>query len=361
MRILTRYIISSILKIAVMAILMFALILAAVELFSRMDAIMNGSIPVLSIIYYLLLSIPQYLLMVASISFLFAVTYFLSSLTANNELIPILNAGISPMRLKMPILALAVVLTLLGSLFQEHAIIRINATRDRVESELFGSSSTRDSRNLVLEDSDGYMIYTQRFQEATETVFSPTLLRHGEDGRILMRVDAASAYWDDEAGCWVFTDASVYEVEDGAWVRTRQEREFSDPLFDIEPRLFRSQNTSVDTMDRATAEEYLAGLEDTNRNTWQERATEYYRRIYSPLAIFVLMFISAAMNYRFKKNVLLFSVIQSLAIAVIYYVADMVFSIMGNQGVVAPMGAVVWPIAMTLLLSLAISLLGRKI
>ena len=151
MKILTRYIISSILKVAIIAILMFALILAAVELFSRMDAIMNDSIPALSIIYYLLLSIPQYLLMVASISFLFAVTYFLSSLTANNELIPILNAGVSPARLKFPIIVLAGVLTILGSVFQEEAVIRINSRRDVVEAELFGSSSTRDYRNLVLD------------------------------------------------------------------------------------------------------------------------------------------------------------------------------------------------------------------
>lgn len=359
MKILTRYIISSILKVAIIAILMFALILAAVELFSRMDAIMNGSIPALSIIYYLLLSIPQYLLMVASISFLFAVTYFLSSLTANNELIPILNAGVSPARLKFPIIVLAGVLTVLGSVFQEEAVIRINSRRDVVEAELFGSSSTRDYRNLVLEDSDGYMIYTQRFQESTETVFSPVLLKYDGSGSILMRIDASSAYWDD--GQWIFTDASVYEIKDGSWVETSQHAEYAEPLFDVDPSLFRSQNISIDTMDRETARAYLEGLETTNRNTWQERATEYYRRICSPLAIFVLMFISSAMNYRFKKNVLLFSVIQSLSIAVIYYVADMVFSIMGNQGVVTPIGAVIWPIAMTLLLSLVLSLLGRKI
>ena len=146
MKILTRYIISSILKVAIIAILMFALILAAVELFSRMDAIMNGSIPALSIIYYLLLSIPQYLLMVASISFLFAVTYFLSSLTANNELIPILNAGVSPARLKFPIIVLAGVLTILGSVFQEEAVIRINSRRDVVEALKGNGQLQRPSR-----------------------------------------------------------------------------------------------------------------------------------------------------------------------------------------------------------------------
>ncbi len=360
MKILTRYTISSILKTAFVTILMFALILAAVELFSRMDAIMNGNIPVTSIIYYILLSLPQYLLMVASISFLFSVTYFLSMLTANNEAIPILNAGIGPVRLRIPVIILSVILTLLGSLYQEKAVISINAERDRVETELFGASSTRDSRNIVLTDPDGYLIFTERFRESDSSVFSPVLVKHDEAG-IRMRVEAERALWSVEDAAWIFENARIYEVGDDGTVSTSTEEDLTLPDFDIEPRLFRSQNTSIETMDSGTAREYLARLKTTDSITWQEKATDYYRRVFAPIAIFVLMFISASMSYRFKKNVLLFSIIQSLSIAVIYYVADMVFSIMGHQGAVSPYSAVIMPIVMTIILSLVISLLGRKI
>ena len=70
MKILDRYIISSILKIAIVAIIIFALILAAVELFSKMDAIMNSDMSIPSLIEYLLYSIPEYLMMGASLAFL---------------------------------------------------------------------------------------------------------------------------------------------------------------------------------------------------------------------------------------------------------------------------------------------------
>ncbi len=360
MKILTRYIISSVLKVALVTILMFALILAAVELFSRMDSIMNGNIPVQSIIYYILLSLPQYLLMVASISFLFAVTYFLSSLTANNEAIPILNAGVGPLRLRMPIFILSVILTLLGSVYQEKAVITINAQRTALETELFGASSTRDARNIVLTDPDGYLIFTDRFSESDNSVYAPVLVKHDQEG-IEMRVESESASWDEEKGFWIFHNARIYKVNGDRTVSSSLQEEFSVSDFDIEPRLFRSQNTSVETMDSETAREYLERLRTTDSITWQEKATDYYRRVFAPLAIFVLMFISASMGYRFKKNVLLFSVIQSLSIAVIYYVADMVFSIMGHQGAVSPYSAVIMPIVMTIILSLVLSLLGRKI
>ena len=358
MRILTRYTIASILKVAAVTILLFALILAAVELFSKMDQIMNGDIEALRIAEYILLSLPQYLLMVASIAFLFSVTYFLSTLSANNELIPILNAGVSPWRLKAPVVVLAVVLTVLGSVYQEKAVIAINAVHDELEVELFGSSSTRDTRNIVLSDPDGYLIYTRRFSEATESVYDPVLVQHDGE-RIISRVEAGRAYFDEERG-WVFENARVYRV-DGETVSSSYMSEFTDPAFDIEPRLFRSQNTSIETMDRETAADYLQSLYDNDRVTWHEKATDYYRRISSPLAIFTLMFISVSMNFSFRRNVLLFSVIQSLSIAVIYYVADMVFSIMGHQGAVQPLMTVVLPIIFTILLSLVLSLLGRKI
>ena len=86
MNILTRYTLSSIIKIAIVTILIFAAILAAVELFSKMDQIMHGGVEIPSLIEYIILSLPEYLMMVASISFLFAVTYFLSTLTARLDL-----------------------------------------------------------------------------------------------------------------------------------------------------------------------------------------------------------------------------------------------------------------------------------
>ena len=216
---------------------------------------------------------------------------------------------------------------------------------------------TRDAVPVLYDEESGYLIYADRYSESYGRLYSPLLLKITSGG-VEERIEADYAEYDGES--WKFENARVVRRGEEGY-ESFSAREFSDPDFQVPGELFRSQNISIDTMDRETARAYLEGLETTNRNTWQERATEYYRRICSPLAIFVLMFISSAMNYRFKKNVLLFSVIQSLSIAVIYYVADMVFSIMGNQGVVTPIGAVIWPIAMTLLLSLVLSLLGRKI
>lgn len=356
MKILDRYLIINILKIAFFTILIFALLLAAVELFSKMDQIMNGDIPFASLLSYIALSIPEYLLMVASLSLLFATTYFLSTLSANNERIALLNSGISKARLSLPIMVLAIILTLIGFTYQEFFLNKIIAKHDELEVELFGMSSTHDSRNIVLKDDNGYIVYTNRYNENNNTIYDPIVVHYSDD-KLSLRIEAEYGLYDEE---WIFYDARVYSI-DGFSVSSEFHDEYRLNDFKIEPNLFKSQNTSIETMDSKAARSYLSRLKTVDPTAWQEKATDYYSSLFQPLAIFVLMFVSSMMNYSFKKNVLLFSIIQSLSIAVVYYCADMVFSIASHQGAISPYWAVAFPLIVTVSVAYIISLLGRKL
>lgn len=356
MKILDRYIISSILKIAIVAIFIFALILAAVELFSKMDSIMNSDISIPRLIEYLLYSIPEYLMMGASLAFLFATTYFLSSLTANNERIALLNAGISKARLSLPIILLALLVTSIGFFYQEYALNKIIVHHDELEIELFGTSGTKDTRNIVLKDENGYLIYTNRYYEDKNEINSPVLIQTS-NGKLIKRIESDYARYID--GEWVFYNASIYNIDTG--VTSDFKNSYIEKDFVLEPHLFRSENISIETMDGKNARTYLERLKVIDPKSWQEKASDYYRSLFQPAGILILMIISVSMSYHFKKNVLLFSVIQSLSIAVVYYVGDMVFSIAAHQGAISPYAAVVLPLAITIILSWIISELGKKV
>lgn len=356
MKLIDKYTISSILKVAVVAIIIFALILAAVELFSKMDSIMNSDIEIPKLVEYLVLSIPEYLMMGSALAFLFATTYFLSSLTANNEKIAILNAGISKARLSTPVVILAIIITLLGFVYQEYALNRIIARHDELEVELFGVTGTKDTRNIVLKDDNGYLIYTNRYYESINEINAPVLVRV-VDGKLISRVESDYAVYEEDR--WIFKNAMVYKIDDG--VSAYYSKEYFDSEFNIEPHLFRSQNSSIETMAGKDARAFLSRMKVVDPESWQEKVTDYYRSFFQPLGIFVLMFISVCMSYHFKKNVLLFSIIQSLAIAIVYYVGDMVSSIAAHQGAISPYASVVLPLVATIALAGVISLLGKKI
>ncbi len=357
MKLIDRYLISNILKIAFFTVIVFSFLLAAVELFSKMDQIMNNDLPVVKIINFILLSIPEYLMLVSSISLLFATTYFLSTLSANNERIALLNAGLSKWRLACPIIIVSILLTIAGYCYQDAYLNKIIAKHDELEVELFGMSSTRDTRNIALKDDNGFAIYTTRFDEIGQKIYNPIVIKYNDDA-LFMKLQAE--YGEYSSGYWTFYNANVNQIVNDNVLSSFKDI-YSIEELKIEPNLFKSQNTRVETMDSVDARKYLARLKIADHAAWQEKATDYYRSRFQCLAIFVLMSISAMLDYRFKKNVLLFSIIQSLSIAVAYYCADMVFSIMAHQGAIAPYQTVVLPLAVTIIIAYTLSLVGKKL
>ena len=134
--------------------------------------------------------------------------------------------------------------------------------------------------------------------------------------------------------------------------------EYNDAVIDSDSVVYASKNgalvrTPFDTM----LNEELLKL--SSPVAWQEKCTDYLRSLFSPVAIFVLMTVAATMGYGKRKNVLLFSIIQCLCIAVVYYVSDMVFSIASHQGTFHPSLSVILPPIVTIAINFIIDRIGR--
>ncbi len=355
---LNSYIIKSILKTTIIAVLVFSLILAGVELFQRMDSIITGGVPFIDVFAYALLCIPQYFLMVLSISLLFASTYFQSTLSANNERIALLNAGISKWKLFLPIFLLALVMTLFGFVINESALKALESARVRKAEELFGAESTQDSRNIVLKTDNGYVIYTSRYVDYDERIVSPIVVKE-VDGELEKRVTAFSGNYT--GGCWTMNNATVYSRDENGKFNVEHYSSLTLDDLTVEPDYFKAENINVETMSIPRALEYLSRLKTTQREAWQEKATDYLRTLFAPLSILLLLSISAAFDYNIKKNVLLFAVVESLCVAVVYYVSDMVFSIFAHQGAFPPIMAVVLPVVSTLAIAVIINEGGKRV
>ena len=358
MKIVTRYITSSILKTAIITLLVCVLLVLAVELFSSMNKIVTSSTNIKDIIKLSILGLPEYLMMVASISFLFATTFFLSQLQANNELIMLYNTGLSYFKIASKIITLGVIVTLIFFYFSETIMIDAKLEHAKLSDELFGLSGTSDSRNITLTDLDSdYVVHASRYSEQNNTIYNVTLIKNSRDG-IDLRVSADSAKYSNE-DYWNFQNARVYKRE-GDRLITSFENSYAITDFTLEPRLFKNASNDVTTMEREDAINYLRRIKTLDRNTYYSAATDFYGRIFSPFSILILIVISVSMNYRFKKNVFLFSIIQSLCTAVVYYVSQMVFTISSSQGVTEPYMSVVLPIVIVTVLSLIVRSIGGK-
>lgn len=359
MKIADRHIISSVLRIAIFTLAICTLMIVAVELFSRMSEIVSNSVSQTDLLRLSILGVPQYMMMVASVSFLFAVTFTLSQLVANNELIMLFNSGFSYLRVLRPIIILAVIVTILFTIFSQTVTIKASLAYDALSDELFGRSSTQDNTNITLTDIEGnQLIHASRYDDTSERLYT-VLIIETEEGKVRQRISAEWGEYNEEAGCWIFHNASVFDIRESV-VSSTVYSSYEASNVTLAPRLFRNNSGSIATMDHADAIAYLERIKVLDREAWQTSFTEYLERVTGALPILILILISCSMNYRFKKNVFLFSVIQSLCTAVVYYVVQMVTVIMAEQGIIHPVLSVVLPIVLTALLALLIRLLGLR-
>ena len=359
MKILDRYIAFSVLKMAIAALGICTLLVLAVELFSQMNDYVTSQVGFATIMRLSVLAIPEYLMMCASLSFLFAVTFFLSQLEGNNEMIMLLNAGLSYRRECRPVLLTVAVVTILAFAFSQTLMTEAKSAHDRLSVELFGQSSTSDASDVTVSEAGGdYIINAAYYDESSRRLYSPILVAWDEEGRVAERIEARHADWDESLSCWVFHEGLSHKVEEKGLESVR---------FDIltlgdvrtEPEFFTQEARDISTMPATVALEYLRRLKEVDIESWHSAATDFISRLVSPFSILILTVISLLMNYRFKRNVFLFSIIQSLCTAVVYYVLQMLCSIMSSQAVVSPLTGALIPILAVLALSLAIRFIGH--
>lgn len=359
MRIFTRYTIKSITVTATVAFLIFSFLVMAVETFMNMDRFIQNNLGLREMALYAFFSLSDYFLLLLSVSLLFSVSYFLSNLSANNELIALYTAGYSKRRIILPIFFFAIFITLLMLLFNENLGLRWKNGRDVVSTELFGRSGTQDATNVSLSDMEsGFVVHADRYNQDNQRLSYPRLILV-EGGKPVYRLEAASASYS--GGTWTFENAVIHRMNSDGSYSVSTYSSYVEPSFTVESDMFLSQNMQMDTMDFFQAIDYLSSLRSLDGENYQVKVTEFLSRLFEPFTILVLMMIGMSMNYTFKKNVLLFSIVESLVIAVVYYVADMVFSITSEQGLTAPLFSVLAPMAMTILLSYMLSLMGKRI
>lgn len=359
MRILVRYTLKRVFSTAVATFLIFCFLVMAVETFMHLDSyISSENTDFVMMVRYAFSSLSNYYLLLLSVSFLFSVSYFLSNMSANNELISIYGAGISRRRLIAPIFISACILTVFFFAFNETLGLEWKDYNIRLSAEYFGQSGTSDPRNISLYDeSTGYLVHAAGYNKDSMRLYSPVIVKCS-DGSIEKRIEARYADYDKFK--WVIYDARVIQKGDEGFSTVFHDS-YEETDFLMEPSLFESQNMRMETMDASSAYDYLKKLEKVNPTAYQEKMTDFLSRFFEPLSILIMIVIALMMNYTFKKNILLFSIVQSLIIAVVYYVSDMVFSIISRQGMVPAYSVAVFPFLLTVLLSLVISKIGKRI
>ena len=341
MKLLRRMLLFDCLPVFFTALLFFVLMLQMVDLFGNLWRYLNQDVPVSVILQLQFLYIPTCISYAIPISLLFAISYTLGQLYGNNELIALLGSGVSLRYAVLPLLLAGAILGLALLGFEDAVVIKSFSRKNALMQQVLGKRENLNNTNITIRGDAPGVIYSAEFYNNTEkTLSNLAVLILNEDGEFLKRIDAARAQFDGSD--WILRDVRIFELYDHG-ITEKHYAEYNDPLLSDDPVNFQRKQKDIDEMTLSEAKAYIGELKRAGQESREER-TDYYKRIAFAFTPIIVAMLSSAIGSRFKKNVLLMSLLFSLTLSVIFYVFQMLTSLFAVIGYLSPVAGSFIPV-----------------
>jgi lipopolysaccharide export system permease protein len=198
---------------------------------------------------------------------------------------------------------------------------------------------TENNSDIVIKARNGEVIYSVDYYDSVNnTLNGLSIVEQAKDGAFVALVRAPQGTWTGEY--WKLSNAVIYQWNDGL-LRVR-------PLDDSDvyrehPDTFRRNAVAVEDLPVRDAGDLVRDLRSAGLPFIGALAEYYHRFSYSTVSL-VIMILSISMGGRFRKNVLLMSLLTSLGAAVVFYVSEMITMMMAKLGYIPPLVGAWFPV-----------------
>ncbi len=347
--ILRRYLLRLFIPTAFGSLLFFTLFVETLDIFVNLLRYLFEEVPWRTILKIQYLHLPQSISYALPVALLFSVSFTMSSLYSNNELIAVYASGISLIRFVVPLLLLGLLLGIGNFFFKEYVVIETvkqknDLTRISLNKELAGSNE-----NVAVIQGGGKILYRANFYDDADKSLSDVIVIETNltDHSFVRRIDASRAVWDETQ--WMFYNVKVFQYaqpqnyqsdsleisQEPVPISLTLHDTFSDPAFNFIPSNFRNVVSNVDEMRYAEAFEYVRTLKE-NGLSYRKVLTDTHGRIPLSISPFIVVVIACFAANAYGKNTFFVSLLMSLIMAVVYYSIDLIGSILASRFVVSP-------------------------
>jgi lipopolysaccharide export system permease protein len=347
MRLFRRLLLREFVPMALLAIFFFALMIVMADLFANLWRYLNQDVPVNRVLYVSLLYVPRSVSWALPVGSLFAAAYALGVLGSRNELIAVFGTGVSLHRFVLPLLLVAAVLGVGGFFLEDRLAIPLVKRRKAISSELLSLSDSGSNARVTAIASGGLVVYhADYYDDERQTLTGLTVVEINEESRFVRRIDAAKAVWTDD-GDWLLEGCRIFVPdENGDVVQLYRER-YVDPEVNEPPSTFRRESREIDEMDTKEAASWIVSQRKAGL-PYRGLQSEFYGRFTMALTPFLVVLFAGALGGRFRRNVLLMSLLTSLVLAVGWYVSRMITTLLARIGLMPPLAGAVLPFVLFL-------------
>ena len=337
--ILDKYLVKQFFPVFLVAVAMFMMLLSLIDLFAHLVRYLTYEVSARDILRVSLYYLPKSFSFALPVSLLFAVAYTLGDLYAYNELTSVFCSGIPFRRFSLSLLVIGLSASVFSFFFDDIVVIPTLKMKNDLSRILLHESQPENRADIVIKARDGRLIYAvDYFDHEAGVLNGLIIIEQDERGRLVSLTRAPRAQWTGTY--WQLVNPAIYSWGEGFMQYSTSG--YSDEYRE-QPDTFRRNMVNVEELKVRDARLLVQDLK-TAGLPYVSALAHYHHRFSFASVSFVVIILSISMGGRFKKNVLLMSLLSSLVAAVVFYVTEMLSMMMAHSGYIAPITGAWFPV-----------------
>lgn len=298
---LDRYIIVKFLGTYFFAIALIISIAVVFDINENIDDFIKNKAPLKAIAFdYYLNFIPYYTNLFSPLFVFIAVIFFTSKLAENSEIIAMFSTGMSFKRLMVPYMISAAIIALVTYVLSTEVIPTGSVTRLEFERVYKNKKSSDYARNIQLEVDSGVIAYMERYEDYNKTGYRFSLDKF-EDHKLVSHLTARRITYDTaQVHKWIIKDYMLREMKGMRENISKGDR--LDSIINMEPQDFLITRGQQETMTSPQLREYIDKQKQRGFANIKVFEVEYYRRIATSFAAFILTVIGLSLSSQKRKG-----------------------------------------------------------
>ena len=315
---LDRYIIGKYLGTYFFSIILIISIAVVFDFNEHLDKFIEYHATAKNIFFYYVDFVPYYSNLFSQLFVFIAVIFFTTKLAENSEIIAMMSTGTSFNRLLRPYIIAAGIICILTYVMGAYIIPKGNVERIKFEQQYMNKDHNIYTNNVQLKVDEGVIAYISRYDDRFKMGYDFTLDKY-ENKKLVKHLQAMPIQYDSlsEKPChWIISNYQTRDLQGMREVITSGGRR--DTFINMEPQDFLISPGQQETLTTPALETYIKRQKARGFANIKEFEVEYYKRVASSFAVFILTIIGVSLSAQKRKNGLGMSLGIGLALSVTY-------------------------------------------
>jgi lipopolysaccharide export system permease protein len=334
MTILDRYLIKKFIFNLIFGILAFVIIFMVIDLIENIDKFIDLKVKWVTVVIYYLYYIPYIISLTLPVAMLLACLFALGSMSQHNELIAQKSAGISLYRITLPLLILALLISVLSGFFNEVVVPVTNEARlDMYRYDIRNNPRNIGSRrnDIYIQDLKNRKVSIAFFNGNTKEALTVSL-QYFNGPLLVRRIDAKKMIWQDSS--WVLQQVVERTIKDTLETLT------SYPQLVMKDLHFKPENLLEvqKNPEEMSYKELKVFITEMNRIGAEIRkwVVELDLKISYPFSNFIIILFGAPIAAQKRRSGTAVGIGISLMVCFIYFIFIHTGQVLGHQGTIVP-------------------------